>query len=288
LPNSTDLFDAFLSFIQKNDKELVLDDEQKRSLQFSATNLNISKSERTLSGIIESGDYGLESEIKDTLTGKKKYLKKTTDTDIKPFYFLMKIPKKKNTAIIMLQRIGIYGIHTLFKNHFERFLKDIFDDIKIELSVLVSQELAKKFIDQGNIKEISLRRYNLPADIISKLGFNISPNDLLSVEFKLVSKPHKWFNLRNKVKSFISNPDGRFFDVNELNGLGFNNDSKTKLKISLNGTYRTIDLSDTGEIRPYYDINDEVKKMPNGHPQFRSIDDIAKNFLKDFEDEVYS
>lgn len=201
---------------------------------------------------------------------------------------MFKIPKGHDKAILILQRTGIHGIHTVFKHYLEKYLKNNFDEVLIELNTLVSKELARNFIERGSIKEISLKKYKMPSDIADKLGLNIQNEDLHLMELRLVSKPKKYFSINDKVKKFISDPNAKLFEIQELKRLGFIGEYKTSIRAKLNGTYRTIDLSDTGEIRPYYDIDREVEKNKNGHPFFNSIDNIAKDLINDLYAEFFS
>ena len=123
--NGSDFFSYILKYINTFDKKLLLDNAQKKSLRFNNQNLLANQNKRTISGIIESGDYDYVSHIYDINTGKRNYIKKITDTDIRPFYFYFSIPKEQNKAILVLQRMGIYGIHSVFSNHLKLFFKKI-------------------------------------------------------------------------------------------------------------------------------------------------------------------
>ena len=62
-----------------------------------------------------------------------------------------------------------------------------------------------------------------------------------------------------------------------------------KIKVKLGGNTRTIDLSDTLAIKPYFDIEEEVEKdARTGHPIFASIDEIAKQYVKDISKEIFN
>ena len=100
-----------------------------------------------ISGIIESGDYGYESTLVNIKTGKKKYDRKVDDTEIKPFYFLIYLPKNTAIGYVILQRLGVYGIHSVFKNHITKFFKLRFANLQLELSQFISKELATTFIE---------------------------------------------------------------------------------------------------------------------------------------------
>ena len=60
------------------------------------------------------------------------------------------------------------------------------------------------------------------------------------------------------LKKYVKDANSDFFEVKELEDIGFDGTHKIKVRSKYNGTTRTIDLSDTGQIRPYYDVNDKI------------------------------
>ncbi|MDR3625483.1 MAG: hypothetical protein P4L45_01540 [Ignavibacteriaceae bacterium] len=287
--NGGDLFNIFIDYFNKFNTKLIVDNDQTKTLQFSSIKLHKDIQGRVLSGIIECGEYGIESDIKDTITGAEKYHKQVTDTDSMPFYFLVKIPENHDKAILILQRTGIHGIHTIFRRHFEEYIKNIAEDITVEFNTLVSKDLANTFIEKGGIREIALRKYNMPADIASKLGLKNHKEDSIVAEIKFSAQgKNKFLPLRDRVQKFMSDGNTKFFDLQALNNLGFEGEYDTIIKTKLNGTTRTIDLSATGEIRPYYDIDREVEKGKDRHPIFESIDTISKKLMNDLYEEIYA
>jgi hypothetical protein len=284
---SNNFMNFFKDFIKQFENNITIDSKQKKSIQFLSSSLKIESSSRMISGLIESGDYGIESKIVDAKTSQKKYVKKIGDLDIKPFYFLLHIPKGKTKGFIVLQRLGHFGINTIFTQTLNTFFKSKYGNCMLDLGAFVSKSLAKEFLNNGGIKEFSLRRYDLPSDIADKIGLKDYKEDVLSIEFKIVAKQGSVLNFNNKVKAFLNNPNGAFFEVESLKKIGFDGNNKSSMKVSLGNNTRTIDLSDTLQIRPYYDINDEVKKdSKNGHPILTSIDKIAKDHLKDLLNEI--
>ena len=286
LSEDVDFMTFFKEYISSFEKILLVNDKQKKSIQFDGKNIKFNSGKRLISGVIESGDYGVESKIVNKDTKKQKFTKLADDLDIKPFYFLLYIPANKTKGIIILQRLGIYGINSVFTSHLDSFFKSKFDGLVLDFAPFVSKSLAKSFIDKGSIRELILRRYNLPSDVIDKLGLTQFHEDILSIELKISSKPNHAINLNKRVKKFINEPNAAFFDVPELKRIGFDGENESKIKVTMGKNTRTIDLSDTGQIRPYYDIHDEVKKKPNGHPEFTSIDLIAKSHLNDLLSEI--
>lgn len=278
---NTDFMIFFQEYISSFDHKLEINENQKRSLKINSTNLRIEKKKRIISGIIESGDYGYESTIYNTNSGKEKYRRQIDDTEIKPFYFLIHLPENDNKGFVILQRLGIYGIHSIFKNHLTTFFKSKHENLQLDFDPFVSRQLANAFIERGNIREFTLTRYNLPPDVADKLGMNGHEQDIMSIEISIKAKKKSFLQLNNKVKNFIKNPNASIFSIREFENLGFNGEHKSKIKVELNGNTRTVDLTDTGQIRPYYDIDSDVQKDISGHPLFNSIDSIAKKLITD-------
>jgi hypothetical protein len=284
--NQNDFFKFFQDYISSFDHHLEINDVQKRSLILDSERLKYSSQSRMISGIIESGDYGYESTLYDIKSGEEQYKRKVDDTEIKPFYFLLYLPVKDNKGFLILQRFGIYGIHSIFSKHLTDYFKQKFSELQLDFNPFVSAQLAKLFLEKGNIKEFVLTRYNLPTDVIDRLGMYGHEEDIMSIELTIKARKNKFLPLNNRVERFIKNPNVSIFDLKEFESLGFDGEHKSKMVVSLGRNKRTVDLSDTANIRPYYDIDNEVQKDSSGHPVFESIDSIAKSLMTDLQTEL--
>lgn len=280
-----DFFAFFQVYIKSFDAQIEVNELKKKSFQFVSNKTTIASNKRMISGIIESGDYGFESRIVDRKSKRQKYKKEVDDLDIKPFYFLIHAPKGSETGMLVLQRLGGYGINNLFTSHFEQHFKEKNEGLIMDFYPFVSKALANEFIDDGAIKEFILRRYDLPADIADKLGLTNHTESILSVELKITAKQNASLPFNKKVQKFIKNPNAAFFDMKELPKIGFDGQHESSIKVKLGNNTRTIDLSDTLQIRPYYDINAQVDREASGHPVFDSIDKIAKELVNELKNE---
>jgi len=281
-----DFLDFFQEYISSFDHQLEVNENQKKSLKLNSDQLSISSANRMISGLIESGDYGFESTIYSTNTGEERYRRQIEDTEIRPFYFLIFLPRNDNKGFVILQRSGIYGIHSIFKNHIVGFFKNRFENLQLDFDPFISRSLASAFIERGSIREFTLTRYNLPTDIIDRLGMVGHEEDIMSIELKIKARKRGALPLNNRIQRFINNPNARIFSINELGTLGFDGQHKTKVKSTLGNNTRTIDLSDTGQVRPYYDIDNEVEKDVSGNPEFNSIDRIARDLIQELQQEL--
>lgn len=283
-----DFYDAFQEYLENVSNDLEINEGQQMAIRLREKSLSISSKKRTIRGIFESGHYGYESEFENIKTKAKKK-KQIDDVEKLPFYFLVFVPEKLNIGIIILQRFGINGIHTIFKSSLNNFIKIKFPNLTLDLKGFVSKELAKSFIQDGGIREIILTKYNLPSDKTDRLGLSEYQDDILSIEIRVKAKRTRWFKgLNSKIKKYVNDPNARFFDTKELRSIGFDGAHKVSVVSKFNGNRRTIDLSETGQIKPYYDIeaDGELEKEKNGHPKFESIDSIANKMLTEFQDEI--
>lgn len=274
-----DFLNFFQEYVKSFDQQLELNEAKKKSLKLDSETLSFSAFERTISGVIESGDYGYTSTGINIRTGKKSYDRTVEDTEIRPFYFLMYLPKGKGMGFVILQRIGVYGINSVFKRHLYNFFESRFANLKLDLDQFVSKELARAFVERGNIKEVTLVKNNLPADIAEKIDMKGYSREIKSLELKIKAKSR--LDINDKAAKFMNDPNAAFFEVEALKNLGFDGEHKITVRSSFNGNTRTIDLTETGQIRPYYDVDSDINKSADGHPVFESIDSVAKELIKE-------
>jgi hypothetical protein len=281
---ANDFLKFFEKFIKSFSSDISIDDKQKKSLQFVSEHISVKSVDRMISGIVESGDYGTESKIVSSISKKTAYNKKDSDLDIKPFYFLIHAPKGQDTGLMILQRIGGFGINGILTRHICDFFSEDYADFICEFSPFLSKSLANELIAKNSIKELKLRRYGLPKDIIDKLQLTGHGEEILSVEIKIVAKKNNVLPFGKNVRRFVKNPNTAFFDIPELKKLGFDGNNKCSIKVRDGKNVRTVDLKESLQLRPYYDIDKKVDKK-RGNPVFKSIDALSKELIIDLQNE---
>ncbi len=278
-----DFLEFFIGYCDDLQSSLKTFDTYNRAIRLKSKTVKHDSKSRTVRGIFESGAYGFESSILDNNTEHIVHVKEKNQTEILPFYFLLHVPEKLNIGYLFLQRFGVFGVNTVFNASFRKFFDSKFSDFIVDFNPHVSKELADEFLSSGNIKEIVLRRMNLPTDLSDKLNLSEYHDAIHSIEIKIKSKRKKSFGgFGKKVKSFLKDTNAVLFDIPELRNLGFDGAHNISVVSKVSGNTRTIDLADTGNIRPYYDINKDVVFASNGFPTFKSIDEAALNLLLDF------
>jgi hypothetical protein len=273
-------FKEFTNFYSK----MKISEIQQKSIQFT-NEVRITSNQRIISGILESGDYGVESKITDK-EGTPKYIKKADELDVKPFYYLIWVPSGSNIGIIITQRLGVFGIHGIFTSHLAGFFKERYPDLMLDFNAYVSKEIARKFIEEGGIREIILKRFSLPPDISDKFDLNFETSKIKSIELRIIAENKTFFGINDRAKKFLDDENARLFTFKELEEIGFDGNHRELVKIKLGKNTRTIDLSQTSQLRPYFDVDSEIDKEPNGHPIFDSIDKIARDLVVDLQEEI--
>jgi len=282
-----DFFSFFSELMTSLSKDMSINEYFKKSLQFKSETSSIDSGNRIISGIIDSGDYGTESSIVNQKTKEEVYHKTEEDLEVKPFYFLIHSPKDFDMGFLVLQRLGSFGIQTIFTRTVIDLFKQKYSNYIIEFSPFASKKLAQDLLNKKSITELKLKRNNLPPDVANKLNLKGHEKDIQFIEIRIVSKRGKYLDYNDKVKKFVNNSNAAFFEINEMDKLGFDGKSTSSIKVDIGGSSRTIDLNDSFQFRPYFDIHNEVDKS-KGNPVFSSIDKISKKLIKDIYKEIKS
>ncbi|MBD3638336.1 MAG: hypothetical protein HUJ25_13370 [Crocinitomicaceae bacterium] len=286
-----DFYDIFLRFLDVHKVKFDRDKNLKRSFIVvnDGTKEDINPTSRYISGIIESGEFGFSSNIKDEI-GTTVYAKDRVESVDIPFYFLIHIPKGKDRAILITQRTGVHGLSSILKHKLMSFVRDNYYEYILEIKSRLSKAMAEKILDEGLAKKLVLTRYVAPHDIADQLGDGIGDDTLaqegIKIELSISSKGRTFLNLKSKLKQFIKNRDLKILDIEDF---GFKEGGYTaSVQMIHGGRPRIIDLSDTMNIKPYYDIEKDglEKDVVDNHPIFSSINGIALEILEEMENET--
>lgn len=274
--------DFFKKFAGLFESELEVNEINKRTFQFQPKSLKFSSKDRFISGIIQGGDFGLARDVASTITKKKTSRLLKTDSIISPFYFFLYFPNDSVIGYLCVQRIGLKGISEVFFNYFREFFKQNSIGYKLEHSPLVSKSLLLKLIQEGEISEITLRRYNLPSESTQRYNVGqVRPEKSVTAEFSL--KSPGWFPLKDKVGKYISDPSAVFFDFPALREVGFDENTETSITIDNGKSERTVILNHLDRFKTSFDIDKLIDLDLDGYPKFESINDIAKEiFVENF------
>lgn len=272
----TDLYDVILTFLQglKNNTK-----NNTHKIYMKA--IRVEPSGRSISGVVESGIYGLSSNLRDVETDSITYKKRKNDADVLPFYFLFYLPKDTDEGILILQRTGKFGIRTNLGNFLGTYISKQHHGYLVEINALVQEELIKKILYGGIIKKLRCVKYHAPIDSIDGLddGHTEVPFNMEVVlsanRIPFMDRIQKFFDSNCNVKSLV-----------EIRDFNFDYDT-VKVEVEVNGSMRTFDLGYLQKARTYYDISDQVSMDSDEQPIFQSIDQVSRKYLKEIIQEMY-
>jgi hypothetical protein len=243
--------------------------------------IRVQKHERSISGIIESGVYGIPSEIRDVQTDKTNYKKQKNDADVLPFYFLFYLPKDTDEGLLILQRTGLFGIRSNFGNFLDKYFSKKYSNYFIEINTLVNEDVIKKIISNGNIQKLRCVKYSATSDSIDGLD---EGHEETAFNMEVVVSANK-IPLWHKVQSFFDSKS----DVKkliEIRDFKFDYDT-VKIEVEVNGSTRTFDLGNLGRAKAYHDISDRIIMDSDQHPNFDSIHKVAEDYMREIVDQIY-
>lgn len=231
-------------------------------------------------GYLETGQYGTEYDIYDTHKKENSGTIKKEQAIMMPFFFMICIPKNKNTGFIILERIRNFGINEIFTKIFKEFVRSINQEYQLTHNRYVSEEIMRKFIEDGDLRQITLTKNSLPAKVAKRLNLRDFDTEDFTLQLTIKAKKKNVFTntkARNKIIKALDEKYKNFFVGEDFESIGFDKNTSIGVKSTLDGAKKTIDLSDTMKMRPYYTIY--VNLNTKGFSDFRSILEKIINFI---------
>jgi len=263
-----ELLHPLLSGLQKKASH----DKKNRQL-LTVEELKADKNRRTLCGIIETGEYGSRSKLRDSDTEQVVYTKKIKEAEMLPFYFLLDLPKGSEDGILVLQRTGMFGIRKILSDVLDYWFDTEFPDYSLRLYPLADPGELEKYKD-GQVETVRFVGYDVPSDIADALNTAHKKFDG-HVELVISARRGSFLNVKDRIKRFFNNELAlkKFIALKETNFKY----QDVKLKTKVGRSRRTVSLGGLKLLRSYLDITDDVKvDLETGHPDFDSIDKLAR------------
>jgi len=236
---------------------------------------------RSISGVIESGIYGLASNIRDVDTDSLTYKKRKNDADVLPFYFLIYIPEDTNEGILLLQRTGKYGIRSNLGTFLNAYFSKEHSRFSVEVNFLIQEELIKRILYGGIIKKLRCVKYQVSTDKVDGLDegheeIPFSMEVVLSANrIPFMAKIQEFFEFKCNVKNLI-----------EIRDFNFDYDT-VKVEVDIDGRLQTFDLGDLDKARNHYDVSSQIVMDADERPTFQSMQQVAKNYLEELIEKTY-
>ena len=248
-----------------------------------------------ITGRIESGEYGTEENIVNVETGEST-IKTLNDALLRPFYFMLYIPKGCKRAILLLERISNIGILTVFEKKLQEAVsKKIGNEVKdyvITIAPLAIESVMKKHMAiLGGAKKVILSRVSFADITPSKISDGeLNDNEFGSSELVFNAPRDKDINILpwfNKIKDRFTKDSDKTKKKKEtlisVEGMQFGD---VKFAVNVGGSLRTISMQDIGKLGTYMDVTQFVKIDKNGYPTFDSIDHEAHRLISEIKKQL--
>lgn len=277
--NGNDFIDFFREYLEHRENEFFLDSKLQRMMKCR----NVTNFERKLNGIIEDGPYGSESILRNIDTKDVSYEKLSDDADMNPFYFIIDIPEHFDEAIILLQRFKGLGCKNTFEKDIFDYFNSKFPHLELEMNRLIPKQFIKDQLVNNRIVKLRFIKYNIPSDISDIISNRGHIEEESHMELMLIAGQKQRLPLISNIVRFI---DNEIDDLSEIVEIPYFDIDNVKVEVDINGSIKTLDISNLKKIMPYFDVTNEVEILDNGHPSFESIDTVARSLLQDLSEAI--
>jgi hypothetical protein len=277
--DGADVFD-FLHDVLSGIKTKTLDQEE---LHQALSIPRLEKNNRTLRGIIETGQYGHESDFINVKTTQIVYKRKKDDAEMLPFYFFFDIPDGAEDGILILQRTATFGIRKVLHWVLKIAFEEKYPEYKLRLSPLVAESEFNRFI-RGKIQKIHFIKKAIPADIAD--AYDRGHHEVRgTVELVIRASKGSILPMNEWLSRVFRNRQvGGLFALLDDENFAYDN---VKAQVKVGHATRTINAAHPGRIRSYFDVTDAVEIGPNGHPRYNSIQEQADKLATELRALLY-
>ena len=222
------------------------------SVEASSAQIHSKPAYYALSFIVNSGSYGIESEITDRRTRKVRYRCSENDAPIKKFRCVAFIPKdtqrlQVTKGILVFQSLGTFGVKSITVKNLKAFCAKF--GLTLETRSVSVRMFIEKLIEKGSLYKVTLIRNRVSPD-----G---SDNMLVSTgrEERSYIRPH--FKA-NWIEKFLNAVDG----VKEAELLEVDDTIYEDITVTfkLGKNYRTVRLTEIDRFSVVEDIPEHIAK----------------------------
>lgn len=240
---------------------------------------------RRLCGIVQTGNYGMESELYNVDQDTIVFHAGVHDANLLPFYFCVAIPQTVDEALVALQRTDQYGIKKVLSRDFTSYFKDRFPDLIVEMNPLVPDQLIQGYLGKGRITKVRFIKRAIPSDVASLYGKWHEEQDV-SIELRVTAKRRGTLRLLPDVRARIpailkgASSPAQFAELRPFEP------DNVKIELELGGRSRTVNLGNPKFFRSTFDVTQSVMFGEGGHPEFESIDAEARDLISDLYEQM--
>lgn len=272
------LLDIFDSFLVERGVQASHDQNNKKLLRVSRKVI----SGQTISGIIQTGEYGYESDLYDVKLRKLSYKRRISDAEMLLFYFLVSLPKDRDRGILILQRFGQFGIRRMLGADFCAYFSNKCSDASVKMYPLTSESLIDEIVKNCRVRKVRFIKFTMRRDIADAYDRQVHEEEQGHLELAVIAKRDGSVPILGRLRQFVQGHRkmNRLIEIKD-----FPYDT-VKVEVEFGGRRRTVDLSRFRKLRAYYDVTTQVQTGANGHPVYESIDAVASQLLSGLMEEI--
>ncbi len=261
------LVSEFLETVKASD---TVDDEAKVVLRAT----RVETDQDSCWGLLRSGDFGFAAEGINIKTRAQSYRRDPDDAETIPFYFRCYLPSESDIGLLLIQRHGPRGVFSAFTRQLRDYIAKWLPEHVLVINRLVPSEVIKDLME-GDIRAIQVIAHVLPKDFANKLRFLGNENEVGTYIIEAKAKRNRFLQVPGWLKKLR---EGRVTVV-ELPSELVGSDARVRLRVTYEGTTRTIDMSRPEDIAPYIDATSDLE-IVGGHPVFTSVDAYCNGLLE--------
>lgn len=151
-----DLFALLVKFLEEHSTYTAIDYENK--MLYAINGLQADKSNRTISGYMHKGNWGVPAHIQDANGKREPYAMSHDQAPMIAHYFYFSFPQDEQAAICVFHNIGNHGIKTVFEEKFGAAFKAVLPQFTLQYNPMQYTEIYDKW-KNAQIKRIRVNRF---------------------------------------------------------------------------------------------------------------------------------
>lgn len=239
---------------------------------------------RSISGIIESGEYGTEENIVNIKSGKTRK-KQVNDALLMPFYFMFQIPENSRVAYLLVERISNIGIYSLLEKRIIKAIKEAIgteaEDFVASISPLAIRRIMEKHVAQfGGARKITLERIKSNDLSVSRAtNGEICDDDIGNTQIVYTAKRNKMLSILNIFNKY-KDKRPQIYSMGEIEY------ADLKFEVQIGGSYHSLSMQDVGKLGTYIEITKDLKYDSTQYPTYESLHRAACNIFDEINKEL--
>lgn len=240
---------------------------------------------RSVSGIIESGEFGTEENIVNVKTGvsRKKFVDEAL---LVPFYFMIQIPEHSSVGFLLIERISNIGIFSILEKKIKKAVEEALGTESYNFVVNISPLVIKKVMEKhvallGGAKKITLERVNSKDLSVSRAtNGEISDEEIGNTQIVYTAKRNNMLSILNLFNKYKDRKESDVYSVGEVKY------EDIKFEVEVGGHLRSLSMQDINKLGTYIEITNDLNYDSTQYPTYSSLHKAALGIYDDIIKEI--